>query len=179
MFTILCLLCLYGNREYPSNFQSKSVSVKLFFQVSAQVKWKGRHFWSGRKHIDLSSKLSITYASNINYYKSVYRPIPTLSVRKSVHNPIPNLSVRTGNILAIFKTNQQTLLSLEFPDIFSSCPNGRGKKDLSWKGSTRGTTFWDYLQEYLVVIRDKKVSPFVKFEIILPLLCFLLDSLTN
>ena len=28
-------------------------------------------------------------------------------------------------------------------------------------------------------IRDEKVSPFAKFEIILPLLCFLLDPLTN
>ena len=33
--------------------------------------------------------------------------------------------------------------------------------------------------EYLVVIRDEKVSPFVTFEIILPLLCFLSDPLTN
>ena len=36
------------------------------------------------------------------------------------------------------------------------------------------------LQDYnLVDIRHEKVSPFVKFEIILPLLCFLLDPLTN
>ena len=47
------------------------------------------------------------------------------------------------------------------------------------EGPRRGATFWDYTQEHLVVIRDEKVSPFVKFEIILPLLCFLLDSLTN
>ena len=36
------------------------------------------------------------------------------------------------------------------------------------------------MQDYhLVDIKDEKVSPFVKFEIILPLLCFLLDPLTN
>ena len=40
----------------------------------------------------------------------------------------------------------------------------------------RGTTLQDY---NLVDIRHEKVSPFVKFEIILPLLCFLLDPLTN
>ena len=34
-------------------------------------------------------------------------------------------------------------------------------------------------QEQLVVIRDEKVCPFVKFEMILPLPCFLLDSRTN
>ena len=33
--------------------------------------------------------------------------------------------------------------------------------------------------EDLAVIREEKVSPFVKFEIILPLLCFILDPLTN
>ena len=52
--------------------------------------------------------------------------------------------------------------------------------NLFWKGvimKRRGTT----LQDYNLVddIRHEKVSPFVKFEIILPLLCFLLDPLTN
>ena len=42
-----------------------------------------------------------------------------------------------------------------------------------------GATLWDYSQEHLVVIKDEKVSPFVKFEIILPLLCCLLDLLKN
>ena len=53
------------------------------------------------------------------------------------------------------------------------------KKDLSWKGTRRRTTLWDYLQVHLVVIRDKKVSHFVKFEIILPLLSFFTRPLTN
>ena len=36
------------------------------------------------------------------------------------------------------------------------------------------------MQDYhLVDIRHEKVSPFVKFEIILPLVCFLLDPLTT
>ena len=30
----------------------------------------------------------------------------------------------------------------------------------------------DYPKEHLFVIRDDKISPFVKFEIIVPLLCF-------
>ena len=36
VFTILCLLCLCGNREYPGSFQNKAVSSKLFFQMSAK-----------------------------------------------------------------------------------------------------------------------------------------------
>ena len=42
-----------------------------------------------------------------------------------------------------------------------------GKKGLFWKGARRGTTLQDY---HLVDIRDEKVSPFVKFETILPLI---------
>ena len=41
VFTILCLLWLCRNREYPGNFQNKTVISKLFFQMSAQVKWEG------------------------------------------------------------------------------------------------------------------------------------------
>ena len=43
--------------------------------------------------IDISSKLSLTYGGNVNYYKSV-------------HHPIPTLPVGTGSTLAIFKINQ-------------------------------------------------------------------------
>ena len=60
------------------------------------------------RNIDLSSKLS-TYWGNVNYYKSV-------------HDPIPTLPVGTGSTLEIFKLNQLALLSIDFPDIFSSCP---------------------------------------------------------
>ena len=45
------------------------------------------------KSIDLSYELSLTCGGNVNYYKSV-------------HHPIPTLPVGTGNTLAIFKTNQ-------------------------------------------------------------------------
>ena len=37
----------------------------------------------------------------------------------------------------------------------------------------------DYPQEPLVDIKDEKVPPFVKFGIIISILCFLLDFLTN
>ena len=52
-------------------------------------------------------------------------------------------------------------------------------KSFFGRGAKRGNTLWDYSQEYLVVIRDEKVFPFVKFGTILPLLCFLLDLLTK
>ena len=47
------------------------------------------------------------------------------------------------------------------------------------KKGGRGGTLRDYLKGHLVVIRQERVSPFVKFKVILPLLCFLLDPLTN
>ena len=41
------------------------------------------------------------------------------------------------------------------------------KERLLWKVARRGSTLQDF---HLVDIRDEKVSPFVKFEIILPLI---------
>ena len=43
----------------------------------------------------------------------------------------------------------------------------------------RAVALWDYSKEHLVVIRDEKFYPFVKFEIIATILCCLLDLLTN
>ena len=151
MFTILCLLCLCRNREYPGNFQNKTVISKLFFQMSAQVKWEGRPLSSGQE-AGLNSPLNYllpTYRGNVNYYISVHL--------------IPTLPMGTGSTLAIFKIHQWTLFSNEF----SSCPNWRGQKGLFWMGARRGTTLPDY---HLVDVRDEKVSPLVEFEIILPLI---------
>ena len=72
---------------------------KLFFQIRAQVysvpgqtegKRKAFLEWTS---IDLSSKLSLTCWGNVNYYKSV-------------HHPRPTLPVGIGNTLAIFKINK-------------------------------------------------------------------------
>ena len=84
-----------------------------------------------------------------------------------------------GNILTIFKINKQALLSVECSGIFSSWSNWRGEEGLFWRVQEARSTLWYYSQEHFVVIRDEKVSSFVKFEIILPLLCILLDPLTN
>ena len=45
------------------------------------------------RSLDLSSKLSLIYEGNVNYYKSV-------------HHPIPTVTVRIGNTLTTLKTNQ-------------------------------------------------------------------------
>ena len=82
------------------------------------------------------------------------------------------LFVRIGNILATFKINQYALFSIECPGIFSPWPNWRKEEELSWSVQEGESIMWDYPQEHLVVIRDEKVSPFVKFEIILLLICF-------
>ena len=49
VFTILCLLYLCRNREYPGNFQNETAISKLFFQMSAQVKWEESPFLSGQE----------------------------------------------------------------------------------------------------------------------------------
>ena len=97
--------------------------------------------------------------SNINYYKSVHHPTPTWGNRKHPGN-FQNKSVNS-------------------PWRISKWPKLKGKGRPFLRCARWGTALWDYPQEYLVVIRDEKGSPFVKFEIIPPLLCFLLDHLPN
>ena len=116
------------------------------------------------KRIDLSYKLSLTCGGNVNYYKSVHHPIPTRENREHPGN-FQNKSVSSA-----FNWVSRYIL-------FLAKLKGKGRPSL--EGPKSGATLWDYPQEHLVVIRDEKVSPFVKFEIILPLLCFLLDPLTN
>ena len=59
-----------------------------------------RKVFSEWASIELSSKLSLTCGSNVNYYKFV-------------HHLITTLPVGIGKTLATFKTNQQALLSTE------------------------------------------------------------------
>ena len=54
-----------------------------------------------------------------------------------------------------------------------------GNERLFLEGARRRATLWNYPQKHLVVIKDKKLYPFVKFKIIISLLCCLLDPLTN
>ena len=79
------------------------------YSVSGQTEVRRKAFlkWTS---IDLSSKLFLTCRGSVNYYKIA-------------HHPIPTLPVGIVNTLAIFKTNQQALLSAEFPGICSSWPN--------------------------------------------------------
>ena len=144
---MLCLFCLYGNREYSSSFQSEAVSIKFFFQVSTQVKGKWRHFWSGSKHssrfIDLSSKLL-----HMGVILTIMKVLIILFLLCQEEQGTPwQYSKQISKISFQLSFRIYTLLAQ---------PNLRGKKDISWKGARRGTTLWDYPQEHLVVIRDKK-----------------------
>ena len=90
------------------------------------------------------------------------------------------LLLEIGNILAIFKTNYKLSFQLSV-QVYSLLGQTEWERkaffgrmqDAGWN------TLWDYPQEHLVVIRDETVSPFAKFEILLSLLCFLLNPLTN
>ena len=116
------------------------------------------------KNIDLSSKLSLICGGNVNYYKSVHRHIDNHANREHA-GKLQNKSVSSSfNWVSIYI-------------LFLAKLKGRGRIFL--KGTKKGSTFWNYSQEHLVVIRDEKVFPLVKFKIIVSLLCFLLDSLTN
>ena len=82
--------------------------IAQVYSVPGQTEGRKKAFleWTG---IDISSKLFLTCGDNFNYYKSV-------------HHPIPTLSVEIANTQAIFKTNQQALLSIECPGMLPSSP---------------------------------------------------------
>ena len=73
VLAILCLLCLCGNREYPSSFQNKSVRALLsneclIYSVPGQTEGRRKAFleWTS---IDLYSKLSPTCGGNLTITK--------------------------------------------------------------------------------------------------------------
>ena len=133
------------------------------YSVLGQTEGRRKDFLEW-KTIDLFSNLSVTCGANVNYYKSAHHPIPNSRNRghpgnfqnKSVNSPFSWVSMYI---------------------LFLAKLKGRGRPSL--KGARRGPTLWEYPQEHSVVIRDEKVSPFVKCEIILLLLCFSLDPLPN
>ena len=136
------------------------MSVQVY-SVPGQTEGRRKAFL---KCIDLSYHLPLTYWDNVNCYKSVYHPIPTRWNREHPEN-FQNKSVNSP-----FNWVSRYILFLA---------NLKEKGTPFWKGAKRGPALPDYPQEHLVVIRDEKVSPFVRFEIILPLLCFVVDPLTN
>ena len=79
------------------------------YSVPGQTEARTKAFLE-RTSIALSSKQSRTCGGDVNYYRSVHRPIPTLPVG-------------IGSTLTIFKTNKKTLLSIECPGILYSWPN--------------------------------------------------------
>ena len=91
-----------------------------------------------------------------NYYKSVYHPIPTLFVDQ-------------GTPWQFSKQISKLYFQLIF-QIYYFLVQTKGERRFL-EGVRRGTTLQNYPQEYLVDIRDEKVSPFVKFEIKPP--CFI------
>ena len=133
------------------------------YSVTGQTEGRSKAFLEW-KNMDLSYELSLTCVGNVNYYKSVHHPVPTREKREHSGN-FQNKSVSS----AFIWVSRYILFLAKL----------KGRRRPFLEGARRRITLWNYLQGHLVVIRNKNVSPFVKFEIIQPLLCFLLDPLTN
>ena len=106
-----------------------------------------------QKSINLSYKLSLTWGDFLTIIKVFI---------------ILLLLVGIGNILAIFKINQQVLLSIDclVSRYILLLSKLKQRRRLFLKGERREATLRDYPQGHLIVIRDERVSPFVKFEIV-------------
>ena len=89
--------------------------------MPSEVRGKAFLKWTS---IDLSFKLSLTYGGNVNYYKSV-------------HNPIPTLPVGTGNALAIFQNKSVNSPFNLVSRYILFLTKLRGKKGLFWRVQKR------------------------------------------
>ena len=77
-------------------------------------------------------------------------------------------------------SKQLSKLSFQLSDQIYALPyQTEGEKKAFSETGKKKNILWHFPQEHLVIIRDEKVCPFVKFEITLPHICFLLNFLTN
>ena len=104
---------------------------------------------------------------NVNYYKSAYHPIPTLPVRK-------------GNIRQFKKQISKISFQLSV-QVCSLLGKSEGEKKTFLGGCKKGAggQIMRFHPRVLDCHKRWTISPFLKLEIILPLLCFLLDPLTD
>ena len=131
------------------------------YSVPGQTERRRKDFleWKG---LDLSSKLSLTCVGNVIIKVFI----------------ILFLLVGIANILEIFKIVSKLSFQLSF-QVYSLLSQTEEERKAFFRGRKKGDHIMRLRQEHFVVIGNEKVSPYVKFEIILPLLCFLLDPLTN
>ena len=129
-----------------------------------QVKWERRPFWSGQAQI-----YALNYLLHIGVMLNIKKVFIILFLFWLWEQET------TWQFL-----NQIIKLSFQLSvQIYSLLGQTEGERKALFGGYKKGTTLWDYHQEHLVVIRNEKVSTFAKFETILPLLCILLEPLTN
>ena len=133
------------------------------YSLPGQTEGKSKVFFEWKSK-DLSHELSLTCVVNVNYYKSVHHPIRTRENRKHTGN-FQNKSVNSAfNWVSRY-------------NLFLAKLKERGRPFL--EGPRSGAHCEITLQEDLIVVRDEKVSPFVKFEKILSLLWFVLNRYRN
>ena len=170
VFTIPCLLCQCGNREHPSSFQNKSVSssfnwVPKYILFLVKLKQEGKPFWSGQAQIYPLNYL-LHVGGNVNY--QLKKCLSSYSY-SACRNREQLGNFQNKSVSSPFSWVHRYIL------VF---PTWRGEEGLFW-GVKEGHPHCEITPKSLVVIRDENVSFFVKIEIILPFLCFLLDLLIN
>ena len=157
------------NREYHTlgSFKNKSASssFKRVHSVCDQTVGRRKVFLEW-KIINLSRKLSLTCGSNFNYYKSVHI---ILFLHCLMEWGTPRQPSKKISKLS-FQLSVQVVCLLG---------QSEGKRKAFFGESKKEGHIVRLPPTVLACQKRWKVSSFVKFEIILPLLSFLLDHLTN
>ena len=169
-FTIFFLLSLCGNREYPSSFQNKSVSssfkwVPKYILFLAKLKGERSPFYREQTWI-----YSLNYLLHAGVMLTIIKVFIVLFVLCMWEQGTPWQFSKQINKLSF-----QLSVQVSF---FLANLKRRGRPFLEG-ARKRGGRIERLPQEHLVALKDEKVCSSVKFEVILPLLCCLLDPLTN
>ena len=169
MFTSICLICLCRNREYLDSFQNKpkrscfkwKPKYSLFW---AKLKWKGRLFWNEKIKsyplnylLPVGIMLAIIKASIILFLPCLWEYDTPWEIWKQINKISFQLSVQ----------------------VYSPLGKTEGERKVFFGGCKKECHIVRNPKEHLIVIKNGKVSLFVKFDIIISLICCLLDPLTN
>ena len=126
VFTILCLLYLCRNREYPSSFKNKSVGssfkrVPKYILFLTKLK-EERSFWSGQAQI-----YPLNYLLHVGVMLTIIKVFIILF-----------LLLRIGTILAIFRINQLKICFQLSVKVFSLLNQTEGERKAFLGGYKKG-----------------------------------------
>ena len=134
------------------------------YSVHGQTEGKGRPFWRGQTHLH-----PLNYLLHVRVMLTIIKELIILLLPCLWKQRKPwKFSKQISKLSFLLSVQVHYFLG-----------QSEEERKTFFGGCKKGDALCDYPQEYLIVIKDEKVCPLMKFGIILTLLYCLLDPLTN